>query len=80
MKPITAFIIAGAFFSLPAAAQQPIPPPGKSGTAPGQTEQTPGQKQNNPGDAKNLAPGRPGGMTPPGQTQREMPTPPKKTK
>ena len=54
MIRITAIVLAGALFSLPAAAQTK----GKSSTAPGQAGTTPGQTQTTPGGAKALAPGQ----------------------
>lgn len=78
---IVALAVAAFLFALPAAAQTK----GKLGTAPGQTPSgTPGQTQKDqnlaPGSAKDFAPGRPGGMEPPGQSQRDALNPQKKTK
>ena len=76
MIRITAVAIAAIVFSVPALAQQK----GRSPTAPGHLESgvqgaPPGHSRLPGESAKDYAPGRDGGLTPPGSVQSQTPTP-----
>jgi len=76
MIRITAVAIAAIVFSVPALAQQK----GRSPTAPGHLESgvqgaTPGHSKPPGESAKNFAPGRDGGLAPPGTGQYPEPDP-----
>jgi hypothetical protein len=76
MIRITAVAIAAIVFSVPALAQQK----GRSPTAPGHLESgvqgaTPGHSRLPGESAKDYAPGRDGGLTPPGSVQSQTPAP-----
>lgn len=80
MNRITAVAFAAIVFSLPALAQQK----GRSPTAPGHLDSgvqgaTPGHSRLPGESAKDYAPGRDGGLAPPGSFQSQTPSPGKST-